>query len=107
MWDVAEISTTLNNTGSFIYMNMLYCPFFSLKFFQPAPNSPNLTLLIKTDMIRAPGSSAVFLFLHSLKPQEMKCKEQGWNESLKYKLYTLTTELLSTQSLSNTLPANT
>lgn len=88
-------------------MNMLYSSFFSLKFFQPAPNSPNLTLLIKTDMITAPGSSAVFLLLHSLKPQEMKCKKQGWNECLMYKLYSLTTELWSTQSFSNTLPANT
>lgn len=81
-------------------MNMLYSSFFSLKFFQLAPNSPNLTLLIKTDMITASGSSAVFLLLHSLKPQEMKCKEQGWNECLMYKLYSLTTELWSTQSLS-------
>jgi len=42
------------------YMNMFYCPFFSLEIFQPALNNPSLTLLLKTDIIRAPGSSALF-----------------------------------------------
>lgn len=88
-------------------MNMFSCSFFSSEFFQPAPNSPSPTLLTHTDMITASGSSAVFLLLHSSKPQEIKCKEQAWNERLVYKLYTLTAEIWSTQSFSNTLPAHT